>query len=48
MDRGGYQTLDTLGNRNEDGDDNQPPDDHNLMVHLVPECNKSKCLYMFM
>ncbi len=44
----GYQSLITFPNGNDPnnggggGDDNAPPADHNVMVHVVPENNKSK------
>lgn len=44
MDRVGYQSLITSYQQQEieSGNEDNPPSDHNLMVHVVPEHNKSK------
>lgn len=42
MERIGYQSLVAPYQQHELGnDDNYPPSDHNLMVHVVPEHSKS-------
>ncbi|XP_021948196.1 autophagy-related protein 9A [Folsomia candida] len=43
MERAGYQSLVTFANGNDinNGDDNVPPNDHNVMAH-VPEHNKTR------
>lgn len=48
MERAGYQSLVTFANGNDinNGDDNVPPNDHNVMAH-VPEHNKSKLLHSY-
>ncbi|ODN05930.1 Autophagy-related protein 9A [Orchesella cincta] len=42
MERVGYQSLVTSFQREGMHDDNYPPSDHNLMVHVVPEHNKTR------